>query len=54
MAAAVEGPIVSSCPASVLQLHPRVTVVVDEGAAERLENAAFYRYAVEHALVQRC
>jgi glucosamine-6-phosphate deaminase len=46
--AAVEGPVSASCPASVLQLHPRVTVVVDEAAAVRLENADFYRYAWEY------
>jgi glucosamine-6-phosphate deaminase len=43
IAAAVEGPLTSSCPASVLQLHAHVTVVVDEHAADRLENAEFYR-----------
>jgi glucosamine-6-phosphate deaminase len=45
VAAAVEGPVSASCPASVLQLHPRVTVVVDEAAAAALANADFYRYA---------
>lgn len=48
VAAAVEGPLTASCPASVLQLHPRVTVVVDEAAAVRLENADFYRYTQEY------
>jgi glucosamine-6-phosphate deaminase len=48
VAAAGEGPLTASCPASVLQLHPRVTFVVDEAAAVRLENAEFYRYAWEH------
>lgn len=48
IAAAVEGPLTASCPASVLQLHPRVTVVVDEAAAVRLENADFYRYTQEY------
>jgi glucosamine-6-phosphate deaminase len=36
VAAALEGPVTPECPASVLQLHPRVTVVVDEAAAGRL------------------
>jgi glucosamine-6-phosphate deaminase len=31
-----------------LQLHPHVTVVVDEAAATRLDNADFYRYALKH------
>src|ERR1700712_2849791 len=53
VAAAVEGPRTSSCPASVLQLHPQVTVVVDEAAAGRLENADFYRYAWEYRPTRR-
>lgn len=48
IAAAVEGPLTASCPASVLQLHPQVTVVIDEAAAVRLQNAEFYRYAYEY------
>jgi glucosamine-6-phosphate deaminase len=53
VAAAVEGAVTASCPASVLQLHPHVTVVADEAAASQLRNADFYRYAMEHAPVQR-
>ena len=45
IAAAVEGPITSSKPGSVIQLHPHVTVIVDEAAASRLENLAYYKYA---------
>jgi glucosamine-6-phosphate deaminase len=52
VAAAVEGPITASCPASVLQLHPHVTVVIDEAAAAQLANADFYRYALKHKPVQ--
>ena len=33
IARAVEGPLTAMCPASVLQLHPHATVVVDEAAA---------------------
>jgi glucosamine-6-phosphate deaminase len=33
VAAALTGPVTPDCPASVVQLHPRVTVVVDEAAA---------------------
>jgi glucosamine-6-phosphate deaminase len=43
VAAAVEGPLSASCPASVLQLHPHATVLVDEAAAGRLERASYYR-----------
>ena len=37
IAAALEGPVTSRCPASAIQLHPRVVVVVDEDAASLLE-----------------
>ncbi|TYL51472.1 glucosamine-6-phosphate deaminase [Nocardioides sp. BGMRC 2183] len=43
LAAAVEGPVSASCPASVLQHHPHVTVLVDEAAAGRLERRDHYR-----------
>jgi glucosamine-6-phosphate deaminase len=41
----VEGPVTAMWPASVLQLHPHVTVVVDEAAASRLQLSAYYRQA---------
>jgi len=34
-----------SCPASAVQLHPHVTVVIDEAAAANLERADYYRDA---------
>ena len=51
VAAAVEGPVSASCPASVLQLHPHVTVLVDAGAAARLTRLDYYRevYAAKPA-----
>lgn len=45
VAGAVEGPVTSSLPGSAIQLHPHVTVVVDEAAASRLTHADYYRYA---------
>jgi len=45
VARAVEGPVTSSLPGSAIQLHPHVTVIVDDAAASRLENADYYRYA---------
>jgi glucosamine-6-phosphate deaminase len=45
VAAAVEGPLSASCPASVLQWHPRATVVLDEAAAAQLRHGDHYRYA---------
>jgi glucosamine-6-phosphate deaminase len=43
VAAAVEGPLSAACPASVLQLHPHATVLLDEEAAAGLRHAGFYR-----------
>ncbi len=43
VAAAVEGPLTASCPASVLQLHPHATVLLDPDAASHLERADHYR-----------
>jgi glucosamine-6-phosphate deaminase len=45
VAAALEGPVSASTPGSVVQLHPTVTVIVDEAAAVRLEHADYYRHA---------
>jgi glucosamine-6-phosphate deaminase len=51
VAASVEGPVSASCPASVLQLHPHVTVLLDPPAAARLGRLAYYRevYAAKPA-----
>lgn len=43
VAAAVEGPLAASCPASVLQLHPHTTVLLDPEAAAMLTRADHYR-----------
>jgi glucosamine-6-phosphate deaminase len=48
IARAVEGPLSAMTPASAIQLHPRVTVFVDEDAASKLTNIEYYRYAQEH------
>lgn len=45
LAAAVEGPVTSSLPASMVQLHPHVTVVVDTAAAGRLAHRDYHRHA---------
>lgn len=44
VAALVEGPVTANCPASVLQMHPHVTVVVDEAAASELTNDGYHRH----------
>jgi len=44
IAAAVEGPVSSMVPGSVLQWHRTATVILDEAAASRLQLADYYRY----------
>ncbi|MCY2973468.1 MAG: glucosamine-6-phosphate deaminase [Planctomycetota bacterium] len=43
IAAAVEGPLSAALPASSLQLHPCVTLVVDQAAAAGMKRADYYR-----------
>lgn len=50
VAGAVEGPVSASLPGSAIQLHPLVTVIVDEAAASRLRYADYYRFAWENRL----
>ena len=38
----VEGPVAAMCPASILQMHERVTVLLDEAAASGLRNRDYY------------
>lgn len=42
IAAALEGPVAAVCPASALQLHPHVSVLVDEAAASKLAHRDYY------------
>ena len=42
-----EGPVAAICPASVLQLHPHATVLLDEAAASSLRLADFYRHSYD-------
>lgn len=48
IAAAVEGPLSSFCPASALQLHPHAVLFLDEAAASGLRQLEYYRYVQEH------
>jgi glucosamine-6-phosphate deaminase len=41
--AMAEGPVSAFCPASVLQLHPHVTVLLDDAAASSLALGDYYR-----------
>ncbi|WP_447976700.1 glucosamine-6-phosphate deaminase [Candidatus Nitrospira bockiana] len=45
VARALEGPITASLPASALQLHPSVTVVLDEAAGAALLRKGYYAQA---------
>src|ERR1022692_1650101 len=44
IAATVEGPITAINPASILQMHPKVTVCLDDAAAAKLKRADYYRW----------
>lgn len=48
LAKAVEGPVTAMVSASALQLHPRTVVVVDEAAAENLQEKEYYRWIFEN------
>ncbi len=48
VAQAVEGPITSLSPASVLQMHPIVKLCLDQGAASLLKRADYYRWVYEN------
>ncbi len=44
----VEGPVTSLVPASILQMHPRVKLFLDEGAATFLAQKEYYRWVFEN------
>jgi glucosamine-6-phosphate deaminase len=48
IAGAVEGPVTAMNPASALQLHPTVTVCLDEAAASSLKMKSYYRWVFEN------
>lgn len=45
VAAAIEGPLTASCPASALQLHRNPIFIIDEQAASKLERKEYYIHA---------
>jgi len=45
----IEGPISAEITASLLQLHPRAMIIVDEKAAQNLKQKDYYRYAEKMA-----
>jgi glucosamine-6-phosphate deaminase len=48
IADAVEGPISSMSPASILQMHPSVKVCLDRQAGAKLKRADYYRSVYDH------
>ena len=48
IAEAVEGPITSINPASILQMHPDAKVFLDTGAASQLKRADYYRWVYDN------
>jgi len=47
--ATIEGPVSAEFTASVLQLHPRVTIIADEDASALLKRKDYYKYVEERA-----
>lgn len=40
----IEGPVSAACPASALQMHRNVTVLIDNDAAQNLELMEYYQH----------
>ena len=48
VAAMVEGPISATSPASILQMHPHCTLIIDEAASSALARGDYYRWVYDH------
>lgn len=48
IAETVEGPVTASCPASALQFHPKVKIILDEEASALLRRRNYYKWVWEH------
>jgi glucosamine-6-phosphate deaminase len=48
VALAAEGPVTAMVPGSILQMHPRTILVLDEDAASELKMADYYVWVNEH------
>lgn len=53
VATALEGPVAARTPASILQWHPRATVILDRAAASELEFTSYYEHAANTPVVTR-
>jgi glucosamine-6-phosphate deaminase len=54
VAAMVEGPVTADAPASILQMHPVCTLIVDEPAAAQLRRADYYRWVYNNKPDWQC
>ncbi len=43
----VEGPVTAMCPASVLQMHPSVKLLIDRAASEKLTYQSYYQWVYQ-------
>jgi glucosamine-6-phosphate deaminase len=48
VAKSIEGPVTALVPASALQLHPDVKIILDEDAASRLTRKDYYRWVYQN------
>lgn len=48
VAAMAEGPMTASVPASILQMHERCALLIDEAAAAKLQRAEYYRWVFQN------
>jgi glucosamine-6-phosphate deaminase len=48
VAGMVEGPITADLPGSILQMHQKCTLLLDEPAAAQLKRADYYRWVFDH------
>ena len=48
VAAMTEGPVTADAPASILQMHPTCTLIVDEAAAAGLKRRDYYRWVYDN------
>ena len=46
----IEGPVSESCPASILQMHPRVTIILDEDSSYLLTFKDHYKWVEKNKL----
>lgn len=45
VASMIEGPLAAMCPATILQMHEHATILLDEQAANGLQNRDYYEWA---------